>query len=280
METQRQTYPVQVLAAVLGVSRSGYYAWRHRRPSARAQANTALLVAIRKAHAQSRGTYGSPRIWRKIRATHPCGRHRVARLMRQAQLQGLPQRRFHCTTQRSGTRLDVPDRLERDFMAATPNCKWVSDITYIPTAEGWLYLAVILDLYSRLVVGWAMGTELTADLVLTALEMAAARRPLPEGLIYHSDHGTQYTSAAVQAWLTQHGLLASLGSVGDCYDNAVAESFFSTLKRECVHRHPFQTRKEARTVIFEYIEVFYNRERLHSTLGYLSPAAFEAANIP
>ena len=280
METQRQTYPVQVLAAVLGVSRSGYYAWRHRRPSARAQANTALLAAIRKAHAQSRGTYGSPRIWRKIRATHPCGRHRVARLMRQAQLQGLPQRRFHCTTQRSGTRLDVPDRLKRDFMAATPNRKWVSDITYIPTAEGWLYLAVILDLYSRLVVGWAMGTELTADLVLTALEMAAARRPLPEGLLYHSGHGTQYTSAAVQAWLTQHGLLASLGSVGDCYDNAVAESFFSTLKRECVHRHPFQTRKEARTVIFEYIEVFYNRERLHSTLGYLSPAAFEAANIP
>lgn len=280
MATQVQTYPVQVLAAVLGVSRSGYYAWRHRHPSARAQANAALLVAIRKAHAQSRGTYGSPRIWWQIRTTHPCGRHRVARLMRQAQVQGLPRRRFRRTTQRAGAQLDIPDRLERDFTAATPNSKWVSDLTYIPTAEGWLYLAAILDLYSRLVVGWAMGTRLTADLVLTALDMAAGRRSLPKGLIYHSDHGGQYTSDAVQTWAKHHGVLPSMGSRGDCYDNAAAESFFSTLKRECVHRQSLQTRKEARTVIFEYIEVFYNRERLHSTLGYLSPVAFEAANIP
>ena len=280
MATQGQTYPVQVLAAVLGVSRSGYYAWRHRHPSARVRANAALLVAIRKAHAQSRGTYGSPRIWRQIRAAHPCGRHRVARLMRQAQVQGLPRRRFRRTTQRAGAQLDIPDRLERDFTATTPNSKWVSDITYISTAEGWLYLAVILDLYSRLVVGWAMGTTLTADLVLTALDMAAGRRPLPEGLIYHSDHGSQYTCDAVQTWAKHHGVLPSMGSRGDCYDNAAAESFFSTLKRECVHRQPLETWKEARTVIFEYIEVFYNRERLHSTLGYLSPVAFEAANIP
>lgn len=280
MEAQRQHYPVQVMGEVLGVSRSGYYAWRHRQPSARAHANAELLAAIRQAHARSRGTYGSPRIWRAVRAAHPCGRHRVARLMRQAQLHGLPRRKYQTTTQRAAGPVTIPDRLARDFTAPAANRKWVSDITYVATEEGWLYLVVILDLYSRLVVGWAMSARLTADLVLAALEMAAGRRPLPAGLIYHSDHGSQYTSTAVQTWLTDHGLQASLGTVGDCYDNAVAESFFSTLKRECVQRYHFQTRQEARTVIFEYIEVFYNRERLHSTLDYLSPAAFEAANIP
>jgi transposase InsO family protein len=183
------------------------------------------------------------------------------------------------TTQRVAGEQSAPDRLERDFTAAGANQKWVSDITYIATAEGWLYLATVLDLFSRRVVGWAMAAHMRAELALGALQMAYAQRGAPKELIYHSDHGGQYTSALVQNWLAEQQLLASMGSAGDCYDNAVAESFFSTLKRECVDGQCYPTRSAARTAIFDFVEAFYNRQRLHSTLGYQSPDEYESRSI-
>ncbi len=280
IESQREMYPLQMLCTVLNVSRSGYYAWRRRPPSARAQANAQLLPVIRQAHAASRGTYGSPRLQHALwRLGHRCGRHRLARLMRRMGLQGIPRRRFVRTTQLVAGRVGASDHLQRDFTASKPNEKWISDITYISTDEGWLYLATVLDLCSRRVVGWAMAEHMTEELVLAALQMAATQRDIPSGLIYHSDHGGQFTSKRVQDWLTQRHLTASMGSVGDCYDNAAAESFFSTLKRECVNRYHFSTRKEAKSIIFEYLEVFYNRQRLHSTLDYQSPVEYELTLI-
>jgi len=276
IHSQREQYPLQVLCRVLQVSRSGYYAWRRRGLSQRAQANARLLVAIKQAHKDSRETYGSPRVHQVLlRQGQRCGRHRVARLMRQAELRGVPRRKFVRTTQRAAEEARVPDRLQRDFSASAPNQKWVSDITYIATQEGWLYLATVLDLYSRRIVGWAMAAHMRAELVRDALQMAYVQRGAPKELIYHSDRGGQYSSALVQDWLTEHGLLASMGSTGDCYDNAVAESFFSTLKRECVAGECFPTRRAARSAIFDFMETFYNRQRLHSTLGYQSPLDFE-----
>lgn len=280
IDAQQEHYPIRVLCEVLGVSRSGYYAWRGRPPSARAQENARLLEAAKQVHRDSRGTYGSPRLYRAlVRRGYACGRHRVARLMRQAGLRGIPSRKFVRTTQQAADATAAPDRLERDFTSAAPNEKWVSDITYIRTGEGWLYVATVVDLYSRRVVGWAMAAHMRAELVLAALQMAYAQRGAPQDLIYHSDRGSQYTSIMVQGWLREHGIQASMGSTGDCFDNAVAESFYATLKRECVHRQAYATRREARTHVFEYIEVFYNRRRLHSTLGYQSPAEFEQGNI-
>lgn len=276
IHSQREQYPLQVLCRVLQVSRSGYYAWRRRGLSQRAQANARLLVAIKQAHKDSRETYGSPRVHQVLlRQGQRCGRHRVARLMRLAELRGVPRRKFVRTTQRAAEEARVPDRLQRDFSASAPNQKWVSDITYIATQEGWLYLATVLDLYSRRIVGWAMAAHMRAELVRDALQMAYVQRGAPKELIYHSDRGGQYSSALVQDWLTEHGLLASMGSTGNCYDNAVAESFFSTLKRECVAGECFPTRRAARSAIFDFMETFYNRQRLHSTLGYQSPLDFE-----
>ncbi len=277
IDAERAVYPIQAQCTALGVARSGYYAWRRRPMSPHAQEDAEVLAALEPVYAASRGTYGSPRVLavRRRLGQHRWGRRRIARVMRQAGLQGRPRRKFVRTTQRSATRVTIPDHLRRDFTAQQPNQKWGTDITYVPTDEGWLYLAVILDLYSRRVVGWAMGAEITAELVLAALQMAVTNRAIPSGLIYHSDHGSQFTSQTGQDWLTQRQITASMGTVGDCYDNAVAESFFSTLKRECVHRYHFKTRKEAQTVIFEYLEVFYNRQRLHSTLGYHSPVDYE-----
>jgi putative transposase len=272
----RGDYPIQLLCALLDVSRSGFYTWCRRMPGPRAQENATLLAAIRKVHQQSRETYGSPRVHAAlVRAQLRCGRHRVARLMRADGLRGLPQRRRVRTTQRTPGAQGAPDRLERDFSAAQPNQKWVSDITYIPTSEGWLYVAMVLDLFSRRIVGWAMADHMRAELVLEALQMAYLQRGAPHDLIYHSDHGGQYTSGLVLTWLAKRGIQASMGSTGDCYDNAVAESFFATLKRECVQRQLYATRREARGQLFEFIEVFYNRQRLHSTLGYQSPADYE-----
>jgi len=199
--------------------------------------------------------------------------------MWRAGLRGIPHRKFVRTTQRDAHATVVPDRLERDFTAEAPNQKWVSDITYIRTGEGWLYVATVVDLHSRRVVGWAMAAHMRAELVLAALKMAYAQRGAPKDLIYHSDRGGQYTSTTVHSWLTEHEIQASMGSSGDCFDNAVAESFYATLKRECVHRQTYATRREARTHIFEFIEVFYNRQRLHSTLGYQSPVEFEQGDI-
>jgi len=269
---------VSALCAVLEVSRSGYYAWRQRPPSAREQADAALQLAIREIYALSRQTYGSPRILAELRARgYRCGRKRVARLMREADLQGIPAPAAPRTTISTPDAPMIPDLLQRDFSATAPNQKWVADITYVATAEGWLYLALVVDLFSRMVVGWAMLPQLTSDLVLLALQMAVHRRQPPQELIHHSDHGSQYTSHTVQGLLAKYQIQASLGSVGDCYDNAAMESCFASLKRECIHRHFFTSRAEARTVIFQFIEVFYNRIRRHSSLDYLSPVAFEQA---
>ena len=277
IESQRGQYPIRVVCAALQVAPSGYYAWRRRPQSRRAQANAALLTAIRQVHAESRGTYGSPRVHQALlRLGQRCGRHRVARLMRRAGVQGVPRRRWVRTTQRAAGEQYASYRLGRDFHAATANQKWVSDITAIPTGEGWLYLATVLDLFSRRVVGWAMAGHMRAELVLEALQMAYVQRGAPRELIYHTDRGTQYTSTLVRSWVDAHGLRASMGRTGDCYDNSVAESFYATLKRECVDRQHSATRSAARTLIFEFLEAFYNRRRLHSTLGYLSPLEFES----
>ncbi len=264
------------LCRVLGVSRSGYYAWQTRQMSQRAQANQRLLAQIRQMHAASQQTYGAPRIHAALRrAGVACNRKRVARLMRQDRLVGRGvRRRVPHTTQRDKQAIPAPNRLNQEFASPAPNRKWVADLTYIATAEGWLYLAVVLDLYSRLVVGWALGEQSDASLVQNALQMALRQRRPAKGLLHHSDQGSQYTSALYRQVLARFGCAESMSRVGNCYDNAVMESFFATLKAECAPR-PFAGRAQARTAIFEYIEAWYNRQRLHSSLGYRSPLEFE-----
>jgi len=264
------------MARVLGVGRSGYYAWRSRPTSEWRQANEMLVIQINEAYRSSRKTYGSPRIHAELRRKGiPCGRNRVARLM---QLHGLTarkrQKRHPVTTQPEAGAIPAPNRLNQDFSARAPNQKWVSDITYIDTAEGWLYLASVMDLFSRQIVGWAMADRMDATLVEDAFTMAVRRRDPSAGLMHHSDQGRQYTSAAYQDSLADVQCQVSMSRVGNCYDNAVMESFFGTLKAECV-TYQFATRAQARTAIFEYIEAWYNRQRLHSSLGYLSPIEFE-----
>jgi putative transposase len=269
-------YGVKRMCKVLGVQRSGYYAWRKRKPSTREQANQVLLRLIEAEHTKSRKTYGSPRLHVVLnRQGVRCGHNRVARLMR---LHGIVARRtrryYPRTTQRAVGVVPAPNRLNQDFSASAPNRKWVSDFTYIETAEGWLYLAVVLDLFSRMVVGWAMGAKMDAQLVEMALHMALTGRRPPAGLLHHSDQGSQYTSSSYLNCLNTALAELSMSGAGNCYDNAVMESFFSTLKTECV-TGIFLTHAQARTVIFEYMEVWYNRQRLHSTLGYHSPVDFE-----
>jgi putative transposase len=278
---QAAQHPVRRLCRGLGVSRSGYLAWRNRPPSARAQADQALTEQIRAIHAHSRQTYGSIRVRATLReGGRAVGRRRVARLMRLAGLRGVHgQRRRVRTTVADPTMMPAPDRVERAFTPAAigaPQRVWFADITYIPTGEGWLYLAVVLDGFSRRVVGWAMADHLRAELVIDAVTMATQRRPLGAGLIHHSDQGAQYTSLAFGQRLQAAGILPSMGAVGTCYDNAVVESFFASLKVERVDRDAWPTRAAARVAIFEYIEVWYNRQRLHSTLGYRTPVQFEA----
>ena len=272
-------FRVKRMCHALSVQRSGYYAWRRRTPSTRAQANEVLLKLIREEHETSRKTYGSPRIKKVLeRKGVLCGKNRVARLMRMHGIAAKKRHKWHpTTTQRKPGVVPAPNWLNQEFTAVAPNQKWVSDFTYIDTAEGWLYLATVLDLFSRKVVGWAMSEWMDTDLVETAWQMALlGRRPEP-GLLHHSDQGSQYTSAAYQKSLTTALVQLSMSRVGNCYDNAVAESFFGTLKTECVTGQ-FATRVLAHTSIFEYIEVWYNRQRLHSTLGYLSPVEFERSN--
>ena len=272
-------FRVKRMCHALVVQRSGYYAWRRRTPSTRAQANEVLLKLIREEHETSRKTYGSPRIQKVLeRKGVLCGKNRVARLMRMHGIAAKKRHKWHpTTTQRKPGVVPAPNWLNQEFTAVAPNRKWVSDFTYIDTAEGWLYLATVLDLFSRKVVGWAMSEWMDTDLVETAWQMALlGRRPEP-GLLHHSDQGSQYTSAAYQKSLTTALVQLSMSRVGNCYDNAVAESFFGTLKTECVTGQ-FATRALAHTSIFEYIEVWYNRQRLHSTLGYLSPVEFERSN--
>jgi len=271
-----EQFSIQRMCRVLEVQRSGYYAWRYRSPSSREQANQVLMLLIRAEHQTSRKTYGSPRIQVVLRRKGvACGRHRVARLMRQDGLYARRRRKTHpITTQRQPGVVPAPNRLNREFSATAPNCKWVSDFTYIETGEGWLYLAVVLDLFSRRVIGWAMSETMDTALVENALRMALLVRQPPAGLLHHSDQGSQYTSDAYLNRLTAASAKLSMSRVGNCYDNAVMESFFSTLKAECVTA-PFTTRAMAHTAIFEYMEVWYNCQRLHSTLGYYSPVDFE-----
>lgn len=280
IDRHRRRWPIVVMCRVLGVSRSGFFAWRARPPGARSQRRQRLSEQIRQAHAAGRGVYGSPRVHRALLANgiEVCV-NTVARLMRAAGLRGRAKRRFvPRTTDSSQTAAAAPNRLGRDFAAGAINRRWAGDITYIPTGEGWWYLAAVLDLGSRRVVGWALAASMPAGLICDALKMALAhRRPAGDGaLLHHSDRGSQYASDDYRQLLADHGLAASMSRRGDCYDNAAMESFFATLKTELVHQEDYASGEEARRSIFEYIEVFYNRQRLHSTLGYQSPEAFEA----
>lgn len=277
MEREKATHPVRRICRVLGVAPSGYWAWRQRGRSARAQADAQLSARIGALHQASRGTYGAPRIHAALAVEGMrCGRKRVARLMRAAGLVGCHRRRPFHTTQRDPQATVAPDLVQRQFVATVPNQLWIADITYVPTTyEGFLYLAVVLDVFSRRVVGWAMAAHLRTELVVSALEMAVGNRQPGEGVIHHSDHGCQYTALLFGEHCQAVGIRCSMGSVGDCYDNAMAESFFATLECELLARQPFPTHLTARTAIFEYLEVFYNRQRRHSALGYLSPEEFE-----
>jgi putative transposase len=276
VEREKATLPVRTMCRMLGVSPSGYYAWAGRGPSARAVADAILMGSIRRAHAIGRGTYGAPRVHAELRAHGVrVGRKRVARLMAADGLAGISRRRSLRTTVRDRAVSTAPDLVERDFTAPGPDRLWVADITYLPTRAGFCYLAAITDAWSRRVVGWSMAGHLRTELVTTALDMALARRRPDAGLIHHSDHGTQYTSLAFGRRLRESGIAASMGSVGDCYDNAMAESFFATLEVELIARSDWATQTEARADVFEYIEVFYNRIRRHSGIGQRSPLEFE-----
>ena len=272
---EKAHYSVAQLCRVLQVAASGYYAWRHRQPSRRAQANAVLTEQIRAVHEHSRRTYGAPRIHAELQAgKQRVSRKRVARLMRQAGLVGRQPRRFRRTTV-ADPKGQLDDLVQRNFSASAPDQKWFGDITYIRTWEGWLYLAVILDAYSRKVVGWAMADHLRAELATAALQMAlTTRRPKP-GLIHHTDRGVQYTSNVYGELLTAHEVQQSVGNPGTCWDNSVAESFFATLKTELIYRHVWPTRRHAELAIFEFIAGWYNEHRRHSTLGYSSPTEVE-----
>ena len=276
VEQEKARYPVRILCAALGVSPSGYYAWRSRGPSARSRSDAALAEKIRRFHARSRGTYGVPRIWADLaEAGDHVSRKRVARLMRGDHLAGVHRRRFVRTTIRDEDAAPFPDLVNRDFTASGPDGLWVADITALPTRSGSCYLASIVDAWSRRVVGWSMATHMRAELVTSALDAAIVRRRPGTGLVHHSDHGSQYTSLAFGRRLRESGIAASMGSIGDCYDNAMAESFFATLETELIDRSDWANPAEARAAVFEYIEVFYNRIRRHSSLGNLSPEQFE-----
>jgi putative transposase len=267
------------MCKLLGVSRSGYYAWRDRPASKHAREDKALVALIRAACKAGRGIYGYRKVHATLKSDIPCGRDRVARLMRENGLQPKKKRRYVATTRSRHTLPVAPNLLARDFTANAPNEKWVADITYVGTDEGWLYLATIEDLFSRFIAGWAMEISLTDLLTRRSLEMALGRRQLTAGLICHSDRGSQYASHAFTAMLDQAHILPSMSRSGNAYDNAPMESFFSRLKDELIHRRHYRTRAEARHDIFEYIEVFYNRQRVHSALGYRSPADFEALYV-
>lgn len=270
-------YSVGRICALLGIGRSGYYAWKKRKPSQREHKNQALIDLIRLIHKLSRRTYGSPRVYAQLKKQGiTCNRKTVARLMRQDGLKGQRKYRRVATTNSKHSFPVAPNLINRDFHADRPNKKWVADITYIPTAEGWLYLASVLDLFSRKAVGWEMSSRIDAELVERALRMALYQRQPDFGLVHHSDRGSQYASHQIRNILAANQIQVSMSGKGNCYDNAVMESFFGTLKNEWVHHQKYQTRSQARTDIFGYIEGFYNTVRLHSSLGYLSPNEFEA----
>jgi putative transposase len=276
IDDHRDDFPVRRMCKVLEVSPSGYYAWRGRPPSEREMANRKLTERIKAEFKESGETYGSPRIYQVMRKLGlMCSRNRVARLMKAEGLRAKQTKRYRSTTRRNKAHRVVPNLLSRDFTADRPDQKWLADITYIPTREGWLYLAAILDLFSRKIVGWAMSERITTDLTLAALKMAVRQRRPGAGLIHHSDQGSQYTDRRYQNLLKVHKIRSSMNGVATWYDNAPMESFFGTLKSERVHHCIYETRDEARPDLFYYIEGFYNRRRLHSSLSYLSPEAYE-----
>ena len=276
IEQRRSRYPIRMMCRLLCVSTSGYYAWRTRPESPRARTDRELLLKIKRVHAQSKGVYGSPKIKAEL-ASEGChvSRNKIARLMQLERLRGCPKRRFRVTTQRDPSHAVARNLLQQNFSATEANQRWVADITYISTYQGWIYLAIVMDLYSRRIVGWSMSRWMSRRIVIDALRMAInARQPGGE-LIHHSDRGSQYTSDDFRNELAKHGIEASMSGTGNCYDNAVAESFFGLLKRERVNRVRYRTREEASADVFEYIEVFYNRKRRHGFLGNISPTEFE-----
>ncbi|MFQ5935117.1 MAG: IS3 family transposase [Acidiferrobacterales bacterium] len=280
IEAEKARFPVIGLCRVLQVSRSGFYAWQARPESPRVRQNRRLELKIRAIHRGSRRNYGSPRVHDALReAGEHCGRHRVARLMRAAGLRAKTVRKFRATTDAAHTHPVAENLLAQGFSAQAPNARWVSDITYVPTGEGWLYLAVVLDLFSRAVVGWAMAPRMTAQLVRDALTMALWRRGRVAGLLLHSDRGCQYASDDYQQLLWANGIVCSMSRKGNCYDNAAMESFFGTLKRELVHHERYRTREAAMASIFEYIEVFYNHQRKHSAINYQAPMVYERQRV-
>jgi putative transposase len=280
IDAERAYLPVALLCRMLGVSRSGYYDWRFRAPSKRSREDATLTGKIRKIYECSRRTYGSPRVHAELRALGKrCSRKRVARLMKEAGLQGCLRGRRRGTTRRSKSAAPADDLVKRDFAATQMDRVWVADITYVATGEGFLYLAFILDVHSRRVVGWAMESHLRTELVVDALQMAVWRRKPAPGLVHHSDQGVQYTAFSFSKRLREVGITPSMGRTGSALDNAMAESFVSTLKAELVSHLRFPSRQAAKTAIFEYLETFYNTRRLHSALGYVSPADFEEGRI-
>lgn len=280
IKANENQFPIGMMCRMVSVSRSGYYHWRQRPISAREQANQVLAKDIKRIFDDEKGRPGSPRITRRLQEEgQSAGRHRVARIMRDNGLRAKATKKYKATTNSNHSLPVAPNLLEQNFTADAPDQKWVSDITYIWTEEGWLYLAVVLELYSRRVLGWAIAERMTATLVCDALTMALWRRRMPKGVIVHSDRGSQYCSAAYQKLFNKHQLICSMSKKGDCYDNAAMESWNHSFKVEAVHGERFQTRSEAKYQVFEYIEVYYNRKRLHSKLGFVSPEAFEAKKV-
>jgi transposase InsO family protein len=278
IHAEKALFPIAAMCRLLGVTRQGYYAYANRPPSPRVRADVELCEAIRDVFAEAGETYGSPRVHRELKSRGECvGKRRIERAMRGMGLTPPRPRRHRRTTVQDPTRPVAPNELARDFSATRPNERWVTDITYVWTLEGWAYVAVILDLYSRAVVGWALDASLATSLPLTALQSAVHRRRPEAKLLHHSDRGCQYTSAEYCSALAALDITVSMSRTGNCWDNAVAESFFATLKNELVHRRTWRTRHELRAALFEYIEVFYNRRRLHSSLDYKTPAEVEEA---
>lgn len=278
IEQQTGQHRVSILCKTLSVSRSGYYAWRKRPASTRALANQSLLSEIWEVHQRSRENYGADKAWQALNDNGvACGRHRVARLRRENNIYAKRRRRFVVTTRSKNSKWLAPNLLKRQFTVEQPNRVWVGDVTFIPTKEGWLYLAVLLDLHSRCVVGWSMSNRNNTALVLSALTMAIQARRPTKGLIHHSDQGQTYAAGSYRQELEAHGMTPSMSRKGNCWDNAVAESFFATLEFELIDRQVYATRNQAKSAIFEFIEVFYNRQRIHETLGYKTPVAVDEA---
>ena len=274
IEQHGDSYPLQMLCTALQVSDSGFTSWQRSDGPKKWLSDGALLKRIREIHEETKAAYGSPRIYQELKGLGiPVSKGRVERLMRENDLRGRHKRRFKATTDSKHTLPVAPNRLEQNFVTERPDQVWTADITYIATAEGWLYLAIVLDLYTRQIVGWAMRERMTKELVIDALRMAWFRRRPPPGLIHHSDRGSQYCSHDFQKQLAAYGMLASMSRKGNCWDNATSESFFNSLKNERVHGSRYETRDEARADLFDYVEVFYNRSRRHSALGGQSPAA-------